>query len=243
MIRRIAQIISLTIGILSCFVITGHLYAEVNIAVIDSGSTGKFFQAVSFTGIAANTDPLSHGSKVASLIQEIAPEARIHILQVCEKLNGRYAPSIDGIIKAIQWCMENNIGIVNLSLVIPYDKRIEAIIKQAYLDKGIIFIAAVGNRNITSYFVVDNYGFVSLSDQNQELSFPASSDYVISVGAQDSKGSIADYSRRDADIFSQGSYAGLQGTSFACARITACAAKILAVNPNFSLEQLKQALK
>jgi len=243
MTKKIAKILSLAAGILSSFVITGYLYAGVNIAVIDTGSTEEFSQAISFTGIAANTDPLDHGSKVARLIQEITPEARIHVLQVCEKINGRYAPSIDGIIKAIQWCMENNIGIVNLSLVIPYDKKIEALIKQAYLDKGIIFVAAAGNRNITGYFVVDNYGFVSLSDREQELNFPASSNYVISVGAQDSKGRIADYSRKNADVFSQGSYAGLQGTSFACARITALAAEILAVNPDFSLGQLKQALK
>ncbi len=243
MIRKILGILSLSIGFVCGSVIAGYLYAEVNIAVIDTGSTEELSQAISFTSIPAGTDPLGHGTKVARLIQEITPEARIHVLQVCENINGRYAPSIDGIIKAIQWCMENNIGIVNLSLVIPYNKAIEAVIKQAYLDKGIIFIAAAGNQNITSYFVVDTYGYVSLSDRDQELIFPASSSYVISVGAQDSRGRIADYSRKDADVFSQGSYSNLQGTSFACARITAQAARILAANPKLSLEQLKQTLK
>jgi subtilisin family serine protease len=225
------------------FLLSSNLFAEVKIAVIDSGSTDKFCEAISFSSIPANQDPIGHGTKIARIIRDSNPEAKIYMLQVCEKFEAGYRPSAQSVIKAIQWCKENDIDIVNLSLVMQYNKEIEEAIKDAYYNKGIIFIAAAGNKSLLNRFAVNSNGNICFSKSEDKILFPASCEHVISVGAKDSTGNTANYSINDVDVFSDGSYGKQHGTSFACARITSQAAKIYSLNPNITLEQLKISLQ
>ncbi|MFH1655491.1 MAG: S8 family serine peptidase [Candidatus Omnitrophota bacterium] len=220
-----------------------NLYAEVKIAVIDSGTTDNFYERISFSSIPANRDPTSHGTKIARIIRNSNPSAKIYMLQVCEKSNLGYKPSARSVLKAIKWCEENDIDIVNLSLVLNYNKEIEAAIKQAYYNKGIIFIAAAGNNSLLSRFAANQDGYMCLSKTEKGSLFPASFDYVISVGAKASNGKTADYSPSEVDVSSEGDYGKEHGTSFACARVTGEASKILTLNSNISLEELKLSLK
>lgn len=239
--KRIILIALIALG--SFFLKSECLFADVNIAVIDSGSKDQYYQSISFTNIPADVDPINHGTNIARIIKEGNPNAKIYVLQVCEKLKNGYTPSHDGILKAIEWCESNDIDIVNLSLVIRYNKKIGEAIKRAHLKKGIIFLAAAGNKKFTSQFAVNSEGHIYLASPNESSMFPEKSKDAIWVGAKDARGTIEDYSIPDADVFSQGEYGSLKGTSFACARISADASKILDQNPNISIEKLKTILR
>ncbi|MFC1704162.1 S8 family serine peptidase [Candidatus Omnitrophota bacterium] len=216
------------------------VYAEVKIAVIDSGTTDASVESISFSSIPAYKDPASHGTRIARIIQKANPQAEIVMLQVCEAQDGRYKPSSKSVVEAIDWCRENDVDIVNLSLVIEFSREIEEAIQRAYLERGIIFFGAAGNENIFSRFAVNDDGYMYASNKDSGSQFPASHEYVISVGAKDSHGNVTDYSTADVDVFSNGDYAKLQGTSFACARTAGYASKLF--NRNMTLEQLKLAL-
>ena len=233
--------ILITLGL--SFLLIGNLHAEVKIGVIDSGSTEQVYKSISFTSIPANRDPINHGTKIVKLIRNANLEAKIYMLQVCEKQGSSFKPSAEGMLKAIKWCENNNIDIVNLSLVIQYNQKIEEAIRHAYYNKGIIFIAAAGNNTILNQFALNSKGYVCYYEFDKRPMFPASCDFVISVGAKEIDGKIADYSKVVVDVFSTGDYYNQKGTSFACARVTGIASKILTSNPNISLEVLKNNLK
>ncbi len=204
---------------------------EVRIAILDSGSASYVDYAKSFTSFPADSDPLSHGTHVAKIVRAENPNAQIHMLQVCENLDGKLTPSPQAIIQAINWAMENDIDIINMSLVTHYNADIENLVRKASTEKGIIFVAAAGNRSVASYFAMDAQGFVTKNAEDVKPSFPSSSPYVISVGALNKQSQITKYSSKFADIYADGQIAGQEGTSFASARITAKASQILAGNP------------
>jgi len=200
---------------------------EVKIAVIDSGAKKHVDYAKSFTSYEANKDPLRHGTKIAKLIRKGSPSAKIHMLQVCENVDGVLKPSRQAVLEAINWSVANNMDIVNMSLVTNFDKDIEQAIKDAATEHGILFIAASGNKKISSYFASDENGFMRKNTEVVKPAFPSSSPYVVSVGAYSSGNSIASYSSKFADISANGRYGKKKGTSFACARITAKAANVV----------------
>jgi subtilisin family serine protease len=241
-VRKITIFILLIAFIVLLFLVPGNLYADIKIAVIDSGSKEQVYKSISFSTIPPNIDPVGHGTKIVKLIKDINPRAKIHMLQVCEKTDFGYIPSKRSVLEAIRWCKQNDIDIVNLSLVLDYNKEIELAIKDAYYSKGIIFVAAAGNKTFFNQFTVSSNGYVYLSEKDKGSLFPASCSYVISVGAKESNGRIADYSTADVDIFSRGDYGKYRGTSFACARVTGEISNILLENQNISLDKLKYLL-
>ena len=74
------------------------------------------------------------------------------MLQVCDKVDGVLIPSKDAVLEAISWSVAHHVDIVNMSLVIRYDKEIAQAIEAAARDHGIIFVAAVGNKSLASRF-------------------------------------------------------------------------------------------
>ena len=219
-------IILIGLGIL--FFVSSAVYAaEVKIAVIDSGTTGPVDFKKSFTSLRADEDPLNHGTQVAHLIRQNNPSAKIHMLQVCEISDGKAKPSRDAILKAIAWAVENHMDIVNLSLVLKYDERIEKAITDAATSHGILFVAAAGNRTIASRFAADEKGYVHKVQRTVKPAFPASDPHVIAVGGLDESGNIAKYSDKTCDIYEKGSILGQEGSSFACARVTGRIAQAL----------------
>ena len=100
-----------------------NLFAkDIHIAIIDSGATGYVDFGKSFTSFPANSDPLNHGTYIAKLIRSANPHAQITMLQVCTKERGQLKPSRSAILKAIQWAVDNDIDVVNMSLVVKYDQ-------------------------------------------------------------------------------------------------------------------------
>lgn len=58
-------------------------------------------------------DRLGHGTAVAGAIREKAPEAELYAVKVFDR---RLSTNIETILRALEWCIENRMEVVNLSL-------------------------------------------------------------------------------------------------------------------------------
>jgi subtilisin family serine protease len=96
--------------------------AAVRIGVLDSGlcrthpHVGKIVDGITIgpDGPTANyEDALGHGTAVASIIHHLNPDADLVVVKI---FDGRLATSLPVVIRAIDWCLEHDIQIINLSL-------------------------------------------------------------------------------------------------------------------------------
>jgi subtilisin len=160
----------------------------------------------------------------------IAPNSNLYAVKV---LNDKGQGSINWLIQGVNWCIENNIDIISMSLGFTQDTpEMRNIISKAY-DKGIIMIAAVGNDN-----------------RETEVEYPARYPEVIGVTAVDNcdelgnfctTGSKVEVSAPGVNITStylNNLYAIGSGTSFAAPHITGAIALI----QSGSLKHFKQKL-
>lgn len=107
------------------------------IAVIDSGvhpghpHVGSIAGAVQITAAGLGDDPvdrLGHGTAVTAAIREKAADAEIYSVKVFDR---RLSANISAIIRALTWCREEGMDLINLSLGTANsdhrDKLIEAV--------------------------------------------------------------------------------------------------------------------
>lgn len=94
--------------------------ANVRVAVIDSGVHASHPHiigvagGISFAGPAGEyVDRLGHGTAVMAAIQEKAPAADYYAVRVFDR---RLQTTLDTLLNALNWCLEQNIDVVNLSL-------------------------------------------------------------------------------------------------------------------------------
>ena len=230
------KLLSVALGVL-LFSANSGFADTIKVAIFDSGATAYVNRGVSFTDIAANKDPLNHGTEIARLVRQGNPMAEIIMVQVCENVNGNFEPSQAAILKAIEWVVQNKINIVNLSLVTKYNNEIEKAITDASTSHGVIFVAAAGNKTIASHFATDKNGYIRKVSKVVKPGFPASNKHVVAVGAVDYDGQIASYSDKTCDIYENGKVLGQEGTSFSCARITAKAIKALSKHSSINTKE------
>lgn len=89
-----------------------------NIAIVDSGiheghpHVGAIAGGVSFAG-GDSIDRLGHGTAVAGAIREKAPEASLYAVKIFDR---RLSAEIDTIVRALDWCREQRMDLMNLSL-------------------------------------------------------------------------------------------------------------------------------
>lgn len=120
--------------------------ASVRIGLIDSGLDARHpaFQGAQIhqRGFAGAALPALHGSAVASLLLSAAPGASIYVADV---YGGR--PTGGGaaaIVAALAWLVEQRVGVINISLVGPPNRALEASVRAA-IARGCLIVAAVGN--------------------------------------------------------------------------------------------------
>ena len=170
----------------------------VNVAVIDTGvDTGHphlkikaALNCITVCTLNNAKDRNGHGTHVAGIIaaqsnnftgQGVAPNVNLYSLKVMDSGEGEeaYAYTSD-IIRAIEWSIQNNMDIINLSLGSTRpDPAFEAVLRSAY-QKGILIVAASGNKKPGTKDV-----------PNYPAAYKAS---VISVGAIDDQLKRADFS-------------------------------------------------
>lgn len=156
----------------------------VNVAIIDTGIdyrhpdlSGVYNGGYNF--VSNNDKPFDgngHGTHVSGTVAGcstgVAPSANIYALKV---LSDEGYGSEMNIVRAIEWCIDNDIDVINMSLGGPYPSHAgEQVCKKA-AESGILICAAAGNSG---------YG----------KSYPASYPGVISIAAVDCDNEHADFS-------------------------------------------------
>lgn len=94
----------------------------VRIGVLDTGvcpthpHVGKIVDGVTITvdgAIGGYDDSLGHGTAVAAVIHHLNPEADLVAVKIFDR---KLATSLPVVIRAIDWCLEHDIQVINLSL-------------------------------------------------------------------------------------------------------------------------------
>jgi subtilisin family serine protease len=86
-------------------------------------------------------DYIGHGTAVAGAIREKAPDAQLYAVKVFDRA---LTTNIEAIIKAIDWCVENEMDVINLSLGtvnIEHRKVIEQAVASAAQKKTVLVAA------------------------------------------------------------------------------------------------------
>ncbi len=153
----------------------------------------------------------------------IAPRAK---LVIAKALGDNGSGGDDSLAKAIDWCVEQGVHIISMSLGAPanydsYFRKTKIAVQNAH-SKNVILVCASGN------------------EYAKKVGVPARWDECIAVGAVDNKknkanfsnsGETLDFVASGVDIIStykDNSYASLSGTSMACPQIAGIIALILA---------------
>ena len=218
----------------------------VKVAVLDSGL--DFYSEVAPAGIVDFVDPefargddmTGHGTAVSGIIAApedesgiigIAPDAELYSVRVLDESNE--AP-ISRIISGIDWCIENEVDIINMSFgTSEYSALLEEKIEEA-AQAGILLIASAGN--------------------GESVQYPAKFTEVIAVGsvtsamvkAEDSAtGGELEFVAPGENVYSTsllGGYGALSGTSIASPHIAGAAAVLLGKDTTKSPEFIRALL-
>lgn len=94
---------------------------------------------------------ISHSTICVAIIKKYYPDAKITSIKVLDEKS--HKGKKEQLIKAIEWCINNGIQVVNISLgTVDYRdfKPIRDVVDKAY-NKGIIIVAACNNKDIFTY--------------------------------------------------------------------------------------------
>ncbi len=93
--------------------------SALRIAIVDSGiapahpHVGEVAGGASFTESPDLIDRLGHGTAVAGAIRQWAPDAELYAVKIFDR---RFSTKIDTLVRALEWCRESDMDLVNLSL-------------------------------------------------------------------------------------------------------------------------------
>lgn len=158
----------------------GFLTGEnVKIAVIDSGcdkfilNDSRVAKGISFI-LDKNDDyidKLGHGTACIDLILQIAPSVKIMPIKV---FGSTLETSIEILFSAINFALENNVNIVNLSLGTKLEEALHPLysVCEKAKDNRIIIVASNANVNINSYpAIFENVISVSAAEKSDKFDF------------------------------------------------------------------------
>ncbi|WZY01672.1 S8 family peptidase [Bacillus sp. FSL W7-1360] len=218
----------------------------VKVAVLDTGIANhpdlRIAGGVSFIDGESYTDKNGHGTHVAGTIAArdnhigvvgVAPDADLYAVNV---LGSAGSALTSVVIQGIEWAIENDMDIVNLSLGSNAPSRTLEAAVDAARENDVLVVAASGN---------DGHPFVS---------YPARYLSVLSVGAVDENNRRASFSQYGSgldivapgvDVLStylDGSYVRASGTSMATPAVTGAAALLKEKHPAWTASQIEMGL-
>lgn len=191
-------------GSVSKYHTEGIMGKGIKIAILDTGVDLKneditFKKGINFTSGEATdfADRNGHGTKVAGIIGArkngegligIAPESDLYI---CKVANDSGKVSFDGLIKGLDWAVEQEVDIINISLEFGAgDKALKKAIDKA-MNQHIIVIASSGNIR---------------AEGDTFKAYPGAYPEVISVGMLNLQGEIyaAEFKEKKVDMYAPG---------------------------------------
>ena len=103
-----------------------------------------------------------HGTAIAGIINDIAPNAEIYSVRIMDAEN---KATLSRVVEGIYWCIENDIDIINMSFGTTVKSAVLEKAIQDANDAGILLISSAGNGD------------------TQGVEYPAAYEEVIAVGA------------------------------------------------------------
>lgn len=173
------------------------------IGLVDSGVSASTPVAAQRAFATEHPVAGSHGTIIAGLISSAAPGARIYAADIYGGAPTGGASS--ALARALGWLASENVAVVNVSLVGPRNRVVEAVVARM-VARGFVIVAAVGN---------DGPAAAPL--------FPASYDGVVGVTAVDAHDRVLVEAGRGAqvDFAAIGVQGRARGTSYAAPIIAA----------------------
>ncbi len=178
-----------------------------------------------------------HGTAIASQLAELMPEAELMVAEVFKQRDKKHIETTaELLILSLDWQVEQQVGVINLSLGGPRNLLFEAVLRRV-MSLGISAVAAVGNSGETAAKI-----------------YPAAQPGVIAVTAIDaaaegyalaSQGDYVDFSAPGVDVVVAKAAGGMiyrSGTSHAAPFVTAALANIRSYYKG-SLPQYYERLK
>lgn len=208
---------------------------HVTVAVLDTGIdgnhpmlTGRVLPGIDFISWKKGAgDRMGHGTHVAGIIAENAPEAKILSVRVISDKNRVYNTHL-----AIMYAIMKGANIVNMSYAESYNLLTELAIRYGRA-KGVVFVASSGNRGINDVFYPAKYkGVYSISGFNEQ-------DQTL----YGNYGTLVHYLAPGVKVRSaglDGSYAVKSGTSMAAAYVSGAFAYLQSYFPEHSETELIQ---
>jgi subtilisin family serine protease len=223
--------------------------AGVKVAIIDTGIDHEHPDLVVAGGhnvINPRAEPIDdngHGTFAAGIIAArdndigiigIAPEAELYAVKVLKSHGGG---DIADVVTGIEWCIENGMSVINLSLGITSNSEAVKTACDAAWDngEGAILCAAAGN--------------------NEPVVWPGNYGSVISVGGTDNSNQIGAFSSQGPpveltapglDVFSaglDGTYVRNTGTSFSAPHIAGAAALLFSTGRYSDAAHVRQHMR
>jgi hypothetical protein len=227
---------------------------SIKIAVVDSGIETthedlKIAGGVSFVDYTTSyNDDNGHGTHVAGIIGAknnqvgivgVAPDSELYAVKVLDQNGVGY---LSDLLEGIDWCIENNIDIINLSLGRPEDSQtMKAVVNKAYENNNLV-VAAAGNS-----------GTAGGTETN--ITSPARYESVIAVGAVDENNVRANFSSTGPTLeiaapgvnivstYMNNKYAASEGTSMAAPFAAGVLALLKESNENKTAVELRTLLQ
>jgi subtilisin family serine protease len=173
------------------------------IGLIDSGVDASV--RVTAQRAFASETPIAavHGTTIATMLSSAAPGARLYVADIYGAAPTGGASS--ALARALAWLAQDNVPTINVSLVGPRNRVVEAVVARM-IARGFVIVAAVGN---------DGPAAAPL--------YPAAYDGVIGVTGVDARQRVLLEAGRGAqvDFAALGVHGSARGTSYAAPIITA----------------------
>lgn len=222
----------------------------IRVAILDSGiaKNPDLRVAGGFNAINRKlpaTDLNGHGTHVAGIaaaldnprgIVGVGPRIKLYAVKALNRKGEGY---LSDIIEGLDWCIHNNMQVVNMSFGFQGDSELfHQMIKKAY-NKGIVLVASAGNSGTTQ----------------PQLDVPAKYNETIAVAASTIDNQIADFSSRGSGVdiaapgvnilstYLNGGLKRLSGTSMASPHVAGCVALLLRLKPTLRPAAIKSLLQ
>ncbi|WP_305885089.1 S8 family serine peptidase [Pleionea sp. CnH1-48] len=223
----------------------------VKVCIIDTGLDtdhsdldANFVEGVSTAGEPGPDDVHGHGTHVAGTIAAeqngsdvvgVAPDAQLYIAAA---FNSSGQATDESILNALDWCVNKNTKVINMSYGGSGSTSAEEAAYQAAYNAGVLMVAATGN-----------------SGASAPISYPARYPTTMAVGATNSSDGIASFSQRGPEIDvtapgvsvlsdrNGGGTTTMSGTSMATPHVAGAAAAVLGADNTLTHDQVRQVLR